>query len=128
MSTPTTICSSCLGKRTDSRYRTCDKCRSRTRAYHRIRRQPTVPENTLPSNPSTQLQSVSEFYKPDISKGRSFISESSAELHTIPRFILPASNQIRSLTSTATDIGNHPSTNPPRCLTVKRRRTSEHTR
>ena len=127
MSTPTTVCSTCLGKRTDSRYRTCDKCRSRTRAYYRIRRQPTVPENTIPSNPpsnldsvqnstglrplapadppqrfepnflpnihentispksSTQLQSVSEFYKPDISKGRSFISESSAELHRISK-------------------------------------------
>src|SRR2546423_234709 len=85
MSTPTTVCSTCLGKRTDSRYRTCDKCRSRTRAYYRIRRQPTVPENTISPKSSTQLQSVSEFYKPDISKGRSFISESSAELHRISK-------------------------------------------
>src|SRR2546423_11490966 len=58
MSTPTTVCSTCLGKRTDSRYRTCDKCRSRTRAYYRIRRQPTVPENTIPSNPPSNLDSV----------------------------------------------------------------------
>src|SRR5213079_1171602 len=48
MFAPATVCTRCLGKRTDSRYRTCNKCMSRTRAHQQIQQQP---ENTIPSNP-----------------------------------------------------------------------------
>ena len=53
----TLVCTRCLEERTDSRYPTCNKCRTQARAHHRIRQQPNIgndthiPGNTVPSNP-----------------------------------------------------------------------------
>lgn len=58
MFTSAPVCTRCLAELTDSRYRTCNKCRTRA-ACHQIRQQPNIGndtripgnENTVPSNP-----------------------------------------------------------------------------
>lgn len=59
-----TVCTRCLGEQIDSRYRTCNKCRTGARARHQIGQQPNIGndthisenENTVPSNPPPNFE------------------------------------------------------------------------